>query len=607
MTISRCRQINLSKHFVIAIILSVTFLSFANTLSCDFTNFDDEKYVILNSRIRDLSVSGIIAIFSSLDLNLYTPLTTLSFAVDYALWGLNPAGYHAVNLLLHLLNTWLVFWLCMRLSRSIFAAGIAACLFGVHPIHVESVAWIAERKDLLFTAFAVSSLLLYDHYRQQPGKRIVQAASIFMFLCSLLAKPQAAALPVVLLLMDYFHDNTFDFRRSLNRIWPFAMLAGLFCGLTLYLSVFPYGGAVHAYTYAWWNRPFLVAYGICFYLVKLLWPFNLMAWYECPREIKGMLPYVYYLSVFGITGLFWASRQLWKRRNDLAFGVFFFLLMLLPVIQIIQFASVIVAERYAYMSSIGIFLMAGQLVAGKVKEQPAFRYLWGMAVIFVILGLALLTYERNKVWANSVTLFTDVIKNNPHINIAYNNRGIGRYRQGDLSGAGRDYNEAIRLNPKYADTFFNRGILRGQTQDMAGALGDYNAALALDPRHTAAYYHRGLLLDSKGDTNGALRDFTAAILINPEFDAAFAARGTIRAERGQYDKALADFKCAIQLNPTNAITYFNMGKVYLALSNSAAARLCFENAYILGLRPESLPTTTNNYQRQKSQAAVIQP
>lgn len=436
---------------------------------------------------------------------------------------------------------------------------------------------------------------------------MIQAVSIFMFLCSLLAKPQAVALPAVLLLMDYFHDGTFDLRRSLSRIWPFAALAVFFCILTLYLSVFPYGGAVHAYTYTWWNRPFLVAYGICFYIVKLILPFNLVAWYECPREIRGMLPAVYYFSAFGIAGLIWATRQLWKCRKDIAFGVFFFLIMLLPVIQIIQFASVIVAERYAYMSSIGIFLITGQVVAGKVKEHPAFRYLGGMAVVFVILGLALLTYERNKVWANSVTLFTDIINRNPHINIAYNNRGIAQYRQGDYAGANQDYNEAIRLDPKYADTFFNRGILRTQTQNMTGALCDYSAALTLDPRYAAAYYQRGLLLDSKGDTNGALRDFTDAILSNPEFDAAFTARGTIRAERGQYDKALADFKCAIQLNPKNAITYFNMGKAYLALSNSASARLCFENAYILGLRPESLPATTNNYQHQKSQASVIQP
>lgn len=578
-----------SQNFILVIILSVTFLSFANTLSCEFTNWDDDKYVILNPHIRDLSASGIIAIFSSLDLNVYTPLTTLSFAGDYALWRLNPAGYHAVNLFLHLLNTCLVFWFCRRLSRSVIAAGIAACLFGVHPIHVESVAWITERKDLLFTAFALSSLLLYDNYRQHPEKRLVQAASIFMFLCSLLAKPQAVALPVVLLLMDYFHDDTFDFRQSLSRIWPFAVLAAIFCGLTLDLSVLPYGEAVHAYTYAWWNRPFLVMYGICFYIVKLILPFNLMALYEGPRVIKGMLPPVYYLSVFGIAGLIWTTRQLWKCRNDLVFGVFFFLLMLLPVIQIVPFGLDIVAERFTYMSSIGMFLIVGQVVAGKVKEQPAFRYLWGLAVIFVILGLALLTYERNKVWANGVTLFTDIINKNPHIAIAYNNRGVARYQQGDYAGADRDYNEAIRLDPKYVNAFFNRGILRGQTQDVSGALCDYSAALALDPRYASAYYNRGLLLDSKGETVRALRDFTDAILSNPEFDAAFSARGTIRAERGQYDKALADFRYALQLNPTNAVVYFNMGKVYLALSNSAAARLCFENAYSFGLRPAILP------------------
>lgn len=578
------------KNFILAIILSVTFLSFANTLSSDFTNMDDDRYVILNPRIRDLSASGIAAIFSSMDLNLYTPLTTLSFAVDYALWGLNPAGYHAVNLILHLLNTWLVFLFCARLSRSVITAGIAACLFGVHPVHVESVAWIAERKDLLFTIFAMSSLLLYDNYRQYPKKRLVQTAGVFMFLCSLLAKPQAAALPAVLLLMDYFRDIPFCLRRSLVRIWPFAALTVILCGLTLYFSIVSYDPGVYAYAntsvYAWWNRPFLVTYGICFYIVKLIWPFNLTAIYACPPEAKGMLPLVYYLSAFGIAGLSWAAWRLWKRKNDFVFGAFFFLLMLLPVVQIIPFGQVVVAERYAYLSSVGLFLIAGQLVAGKIREQSASRYPWGMAVMFVMLGLAWLTHERNKVWANSETLCTDIIAKNPRIALAYNNRGVARSQREDYAGAGRDYDEAIRLEPRYVQAFFNRGVLRGQTRNVTGALSDYNIALALDPYYAEAYCNRGFLLDTQGDAEHALRDFTDAIRLKPEFEAAFAARGVIRAERGQYDQALADLKCALQLNPTNAVAYFNLGKVYLALSNSAAARLCMENAYSLGLRPE---------------------
>jgi len=586
------------KNIILVIILALTFLSFFNTLSCDFTNSDEEKYIILNPAIKDLSLSGIIGIFSSMDLNLYTPLTTLSFAVDYALWRLNPAGYHAVNLFLHLLNTWLVFGFCRRWSRSNITAGIAACLFGVHPVHVESVAWIAERKDLLFTMFAMSSLLLYDHYRQYPKKRLVQAAGIFMFLCSLLAKPQAAALPAVLLLMDYFRDIPFCFRRSLVRIWPFAALTVIVCGLTLYFSIVSYDPGVYAYAntsvYAWWNRPFLVTYGICFYIVKLLWPFSLTAIYACPPEVEGMLPLVYYLSTFGIAGLFWATWRLWKRKNDFVFGAFFFLLMLLPVIQIIPFGQVVVAERYAYLSSVGLFLIAGQVVAGKIREQPASRYLWGMAVIFVMLGLAWLTCERNKVWANSETLYTDIIAKNPHIALAYNNRGVARSQRGDYEGAGRDYDEAIRLEPRYAGAFFNRGVLRGQTQNITGALSDYGTAILLDPRYAAAYYNRGLLFDAQGDTNRALHDYTDAISLDPKLGWAFAARGVIMAERGQYDRALADLKCALQLNPTNAVAYFNMGKVYLALSNSAAARLCIENAYSLGLRPEQNASTKHS-------------
>jgi tetratricopeptide (TPR) repeat protein len=571
----------LVQHFVLLMILAVTFLSFANTLSYDFTNLDEEPCIILNPHIRDLSVSGIITVFSSMDLNLYTPLVTLSFAVDYALWGLNPAGYHVVNLLLHLLNTCLVFWFCRRLSRSIVVAGIAACLFGVHPVHVESVAWITERKDLLFTAFALGSLLTYDDYRRPPQSRVFYAASIFMFLSSLLAKPQAVALPAVMLLMDYFHDNPFDFRRSLNRVWPFAALAAIFCGLTLYFSVLTYNPGIYVYAnacnYAWWNRPFLVTYGICFYIVKLIWPFNLTAIYECPHGVKGILSFEYYLSAFGTALLLWVTWRLWKHRNKLAFGILFYLLMLLPVLQIVPFGPVIVAERYAYLSSAGILFIAALVIVENIKQRPGLRCFWGTAVAIVILGLALLTYERNQVWANSLALFTDVISKNPRSAIAYNNRGVARYRQSDFAGASQDYNTAIRLEPKYVDAFFNRAVLRNQTGDLAGALGDYTAAVVLDPGHAKAYYNRGLIFDAEGKTDHALRDFRLAILSNPDFALAYAARGTIKAGRREYYQALADFKNAVRLNPADTNTWFNMAKVYFALSNSAAARLCFEN------------------------------
>jgi len=616
-----------SKNFILALILAITFLSFCNTLSFDFTNWDDDKYLMLNPRIRDLSASGIVAIFSGMDMNLYTPLTTLSFALDYRFWELSPAGYHAVNLLLHLLNVCLVFQLCLRLSSGVAAAGITACLFGVHPIHVESVAWIAERKDLLFSMFALMSLVLYDCYREDPKKRMIRVMSILMFLCSLLAKPQAVALPVVMLLMDKFRDARFDFRRSLNRIWPFALVTVLFCGATLCFSVIAHEGKVHSFSYTWWNRPFLALYAICFYIVKLIWPFRLTAFYECPPEIHGMLPPVYYLSALGAGGLVWTAWRLWKRGDNLAFGIFFFLLMLLPVIQIVPFGQVIVADRYAYLASIGIFLIIGQVLADKIKAQPALRYLWKTVLVLVMLALAWLTHERAKVWENSVVLFSDVIAKNPRIAPAYNNRGMARYQngdyagaaqdynqaicldpkyayafnnrglirflQGDYAGADRDYNEAIRLDPKYASAFCNRGTLRLRKSDAAGALRDYATALTLDPYHAETYYNRGLLFEGQGDADRALRDYADAILANPQLEWAFIARGTLRAERGQYDRALVDFKNALRLNRTNAVVYFNMSKVYLAVSNPAAARLCFEEARKFGLRPESLPVTNN--------------
>ncbi|MFA7158440.1 MAG: tetratricopeptide repeat protein [Kiritimatiellia bacterium] len=715
---------------VLSIILAVTLLSFANTTSFDFIVSDEEKYVVLNQNIRDLSLSGIARIFLSMDLNLYTPLTVLSFAVDYALWGLNPAGFHAVNLILHLLNTSMVFLVCIRLTRNTIAAGIAACLFGVHPVHVESVAWIAERKDLLFTFFALGALLLYDIFRKYPGKHFVQAAGIIMFLCSLLAKPQAVALPLVLFFIDYFYDDAFDLRLSLRRIWPYAAVALIACCMTVYMSIitqqagFSVDSPINAY--AWWNRPFLVTYSICFYIVKLFWPFNLTAWYACPDEVNGMLPYLYYLSAVYTAGLFLAAWWLWKRWKRLVFGIFFFLLMLLPVLQIIPFGLVIVAERYAYMSSIGIFLITGQAIAKHIQTQPASRNLWFTAIIIVISGLAWLTYERNKDWKNSETLYSDIIARNPcianaynnrgaaryhggdyagavrdydealrldpnHVNslynrgmlcarvgdangairdysaaiaanpywveayhgrgqvleamgdikgalrdyseairinpgheithvargalrnkkgqyadamvdfdaalrlnpynaIAYKNRGVARYQKGDYAGAGRDYDEAIRLDPGNAEAYFNRAIMRTKTHDLTGALSDYNTALVADPRHAGSYQNRGLLLQDLGDLLRAERDFSSAIAIKNDYDSAYLARGTLKAGQGQYEQALIDLKHVVQLNPTNAVAFFNMGKIYLALSNKVEAGVCFENARKFGLQVSSTQT-----------------
>jgi len=582
--------ISIKKNHVVAMVLAVTFIAFINTLSFDFTNSDEETHVVLNTRIRDLSLSGIVVIFSSMDLNLYTPLTTLSFALDYAMWGLNPFGYHAVNLLLHLLNTWLVFLFCLRWSGRLVVATIASCLFGVHPVHVESVAWIVERKDLLFTAFAMSSLLFFENYQQKPEKRLLYAASVVTFICSLLSKPQAAALPVIMLLMDHFRG--IEFRHSLGRIWPFLLLSFAICGMTLIVSVFSFDQGNYSYSYscAWWNRPFVVTYGICFYIVKLIWPFGLPAVYECSNEMMGVMPLFFYLSVFGVIFLIVVVWQLWHKRRDLIFGVLFFFLILLPVIQIVPFGQVFVAERYAYMSSVGMLLFAGQLAGEFINRHPACRYHLFAAIILVVIGMVALTYERNKIWKDGLTLNSAIISRNPNVALAFNNRGVARFRLGDTDGAHQDYNQAVRLDPLYAKAFFNRGILRSSINDISGAVSDYSIAIAIDSRYAEAYHNRALLLELQGETNAALRDFSSAVLYKPDLEPSFVLRGVIMAEQRRYDRALADFKRAIVLNPTNAAVYFNMGKVYLEMTNYAAARLCFENAKNLGLRIGSSQT-----------------
>lgn len=543
-----------------AVILAVTAIAYLPATQNLFTNWDDPGYILENPSIKRLDPSAIGHLFSSYHKGNYHALTMLSFALDYSSWGLSPRGYHVVNVALHLLNTFGVLLFTRMLlslrheARATPVALATALLFGVHPLHVESVAWVVGRKDLLYTLFFLGSLIAYCKYLASRGVSFY-ALSLVAFVLALLSKGQAVTLPVVLVAIDLvvgtrMRGAAADARaRSRSTIVlekvPFFALALLFGVIAI--AAQRQGEAVgDVSAYPLHQRIVFASYGLVQYVRKIFLPIDLSAFYPYfvrPGESIPIGYWLYPVIVIAAVVLTWIGR----RRRWIAFGAVFFVVNLALVLQLLPVGAAIMADRYSYLSSIGILLILavlyGTWTARARNLVPTIAL--GMASV-VFAGI---TFARCQVWHDSGSLWSDVIAKHPEAPIAWNNRGIYRKDAGDLAGAMEDYSRALQLDPGYTLAYTNRAVARQRLGDFEGALQDLDRSIALDPDDSSAFANRGVVQIRLGQTERALADFTRAIELDPSNSAAYANRGTLRSNLGEYGAALADLDRALALNP----------------------------------------------------------
>jgi len=521
---------NLKKYLLIAgILMLVTYVAFIPALDNDWTNWDDPKYILDNHIIKDLTWERTEAIFKDTDRKsgLYAPLTYLTWATEHYYYLLDATYYHRDNVILHVMNTGLVFWLILLLVGRYEAAIITALLFGIHPLHVESVAWITERKDVLYTFFYLISLILYVLYcSREKGKRKFYALALVVFLLSLLSKPAAVTLPMVLLLIDLLKNRMtlplpeedwslrglfriglrFIFLRWLPKVpaWfrenkkilieklPFFALS-LIWG---YITIQTTRSIAEGDTFSLLERTLFAFYGIVTYLYKMIVPINLSCFYPFPTLLdNGMLPTIYYAAPFITTALFFLVYRSIYLTKTVLFGALFFLFTIGLTLQFFPVGPNIVTDRYTYVPYIGLFFIIGMafvwLIDQQEKKFTVFKTLSVVALAGFSIWCVFLSRERCEVWTNSETLWTDVIAKYPNTSEGYLNRGQ-YYTDNDVfDKAMVDYDATLRLNPKSTLAYINRGNVYGRTGVYDKALENYSKAIELSPNASKIYLNRG--------------------------------------------------------------------------------------------------------------------
>jgi protein O-mannosyl-transferase len=584
-----------TERYFLAGILTLTIVIYFNSLSNDFMrNWDDNVYVLENSWIKDLSFENIKSIFTSFHLSgNYHPLTLLSYAVEYTFAGLNPVVYHSTNLVLHCFNIILVYLLIKRLSGKFEVAVIVALFFGIHPMHVESVAWIAERKDVLYSLFFLFSLICYTSYLQHAQDAGSAASGIkhilnhwymltlVFFLFSLFSKSAAAVLPLSLFLIDYYQHRKIDIRNILEKI-PFFILSIIFGIIAIFSQKAAGAITPQASLGSFLDRILFVCYEISFYLIKLFLPTNLSACYPYPVKTDGWLPLPYYFAPFLVLAILAGMIVLWNRRRALVFGVLFFLVNLIMILQVIPVGGAIVADRYTYIPYLGIFLIIGQFYCGMSGKKTELQSVIKNSVAVILIGytifFSLTTYERTKQWKSTVILFNDVIEKQPMAGYAYFIRGSAMAQENNTMQAISDFCTALEFNPVAAYVYLHRGNSYSKIKKYQLALNDYNKAIELDSSLLDAYYNRGLTYFNLKNYRAAIWDEDKTISLKPDYVNAYLTLGVAQSKVGDYTSAIKSTVKALELDSTNAKAYDNLGSYYLEEGKFDSAKIMFETS-----------------------------
>jgi TPR repeat protein len=511
-----------------------TFCVYSQVHDHEFINFDDDVYITNNVNVKGgLTSKSISWAFTNAHFGGAIPLTMLSFILDYELYGLNPTGYLLTNLFFHIANALLLFLVLFRMTGTIWQSAFVAAMFAFHPLNVESVAWIAERKNVLSTLFWLLTMWAYIRYADKPT--IKRYGLVFLFFTlGLMSKPMLVTLPFVLLLLDYWPLRRLKFgeKRDSNEVSkkktaqkseifrlvlekvPLFLLAMGSSILTLLWAKREYGTysfdllSLQAHTNA------MVSY--LEYLRKMLWPEKLAIFYPHPGNTlhvwKGIL------CGMALVGITVVSIRLIRKAPYVAVGWFWYLGTLVPVIGIVQVAM---ADHYTYIPLIGIFIIVAWGVPELISKWRYKEKVLSVSAGIIIFALLITTWKQVSHWKSSITIFEHAIrvtdKKHPSYSLAYNNLGIALYAKGKNQEAISHYKMAINLKPTHAMAYYNMGIALFADGKNEEAISYYKMAIRLNPNFTNAHYNLGIILLQKGALQEAVHHFRKTVRLRPEF------------------------------------------------------------------------------------------
>lgn len=604
---------NQKQKTIIYIILAIITLAvYWQVNGFDFIGFDDNFYVTENSHVwSGLTLDGIRYAFTTKYTDLWNPLIWLSFMLDHELYGLHAGGYHLTNLVLHILSTLLLFWLFNRMTHAVWPSAFVAAVFALHPMHVESVVWIAERKDVLSAFFWMLTLCFYVYYTERPliWRYLV---AVFCFACALMSKPMVITLPFVMLLLDYWPLGRLQSRKTVMNVhedehvstkqgkkknkskkavpaknisstvirtisepkiagiipvWqlkektPFFILSLIVVIISLYpggkslSSLVPLGVRVE-------NA--LVAF--IAYLGKTFWPHDMSLFYPFPVQISAWQVIGAALLIIAITTV---VILMLKRLPCLAVGWLWYAITIFPVIGIKQIAEepYAMADRYHYLPSIGIALMLAWGIPALIKNEHWRKKILFPLALAVIVMMAAITWRQSGYWKDSTTLYNHALRVTKGNYVMHNSLGNVLFKQGKIREAVGQFSQALSLNPDYAPAYSNRGVAYVNLGQYQMAVEDYSQAIRLKPDYAIAYNNRGIAYASLNQHEKSIEDYKKATTFKPEYANAYFNWGLAHASLKQYQQAIEKYNEAIRLKPDYAIVYNNRAVVYFVQGN----------------------------------------
>ena len=608
------------KKVAISILLvALVFLVFGQTIRFGFVNYDDDTNVYATPQIvAGISFRGIQWAFTHLQVGRWSPVAAISRMIDCRLFGLWAGGHHLSNILLHALVVLLLFLFLEESTGRVWLAGFVAAVFAVHPVHVEAVAWISARGELLSGFFFMLAVWSYSRYARSPGRRLYYALGLCSFVLGLLSKPMVVTLPFVLLILDYWPLNRFRRDRFLLLViekMPFFFFSVIFSDVTSLLTLSP----LPADRLPLWLRLETAVLNIPIYLRQTFLPVDLAVFYPNPRH--GLPLWQVAASailVCVLTAAAWAFR---KSCPALLAGWLWFVGMLVPVIGIVQFSTFAHADRYNYLPQIGLCAGVTWAVADWSLHCHRRRVLLG-SMTAVYFGLLLFAACRQTAcWRDSASLWTHALRCTDDNSVACNNLGYILFQQGRIADATAEYREAVRINPAYAEAHNNLGfalLVQGHTD---AAIVEFNEALRSDPSDTQAHdnlgsalhrlgrisdaieqYFEALQFDSAdmtarynlgncflqlGNSGGAIAEYSKVLESDPSNADAHANLGIALVQQGRFEEAVTQYRKSLQLHPANAAVHSNLGSALLLEGRAPEAVDEIRNA--LALQPPGIP------------------
>jgi tetratricopeptide (TPR) repeat protein len=557
--------------------------------------WDDDIYVTQNKLLT--APDGLWRIWFSLDSpSQYFPLVYTTFRLEYALWGLNPAGYHWVNILLHAANALLV-WRLLR-ELAVPGAWLAAALFALHPVHVESVAWITERKNVLMGFFFLLALIAWTRFLEERAGRMWKyyGLALLFYTLALFSKTTACTLPAALLLILWLKKKPIGLRRLVETV-PFIAL-GIGMGLvTIWWERHHQGTQGELFAIGLPERLLVASRALWFYAGKLLWPANLTFSYSrWTMSAASAFDYLWLLLTLGFAiAVCFARRRIGR---SVEVGAFFFAATLSPMLGFIMlytFRYSFVADHYQYLASIGPLALAAAgitIVFDPLEKRAPFLRPALCGALLLILGA--LTWRQCAMYANEETLWWSTLARNPDSWMAHNNIAIRLQHSGRLDDAFAHYNKALEINPGYGEAHYNLANALVQSRRVEEAIAHYQKALEINPNNIAAHYNLATVLVQTGQAEEALIHYRRALEINPANAAAHNNLGNTLAQLGRLDEAVPHFRKALEIELGYGAAHYNLGNSLLRLGKTEEALTHFRKAVEINPQDAQAQTKLGN-------------